>query len=176
MKDPMSRHNWDELTHVMRNMLQCSKEFLRDFTKRCQEIDNLLIDISTEKEMLNWLPPVREPVIRVDALGDGHFGAPRGYRLHRGTDYIVTPGDPVFMTLKGAKVKRVTRPYADYDELTGVVVVNEHCLNVLYYVTPIEDLIGKGVPQGEVIGYAQDVRVKYGPKMLPHIHSEKYIK
>jgi len=171
----ISRQHWDDLSHNIRNLLQCSKQYLREFTLRCTSIDSLLLEISTERQMLNWIPPVKNPAIRTDAEGDGHFGAKRGWRLHRGTDYLTKPGDPVLMTLKKAVVKREIRPYEKTPELTGVVLVNEQCINILFFVEPISGLIGKKVPQGQVIGHSQNVQVRYGKKMLPHVHSEKYI-
>jgi hypothetical protein len=175
MKSDITRQNWDDLSHGIRNMLQCSKQFLSEFSLRCRNIDELLMDISAGKDMLDWTAPVKNPVIRMDEMGDGHFGASRGARIHRGTDYLTTPGDPVFMTLKGARVKREIIPYFDCPTLTGVVLANEQCINILFYVEPIQSLIGKEVSQGQLIGHSQDVRTRYGDKMLPHIHSEKII-
>jgi len=171
----MSRKNWDDLTHEVRNMLQCSAQYIKESSKRCKRIDELLIRLSTEKRMLDWLPPVANPKIRIDKMGNGYFGSPRGERLHHGTDYLVQPGDPIFMTLKNAKIIREVRPYSDHPELSGIVVANLICINIIFYVEPLMSLIGEEVAQSQLIGYAQDVRLKYGHNMLPHVHSEKYI-
>ena len=100
----VSRNQWDNLTHEIRNMIQCSAQSVRELSSRCLSINDLLLRLSVEKRMLDWVPPVANPKVRVDKMGDGHFGASRGNRLHRGTDYLASPGDPVFMTLKDAKV------------------------------------------------------------------------
>jgi hypothetical protein len=114
--------------------------------------------------------------IRSDAAGDGHFGAPRGDNTHKGVDFLTLPGQPVIMPISFGRIKRVAWPYKvngdyrgieieGYDRGAGDVVIK------MFYLVPFQ--LGSAIAEGTVIGYAQDISVKYGgDPMQPHIHLE----
>jgi murein DD-endopeptidase MepM/ murein hydrolase activator NlpD len=108
--------------------------------------------------------------IRNDSQGHGYYGAPRGARKHAGTDYICSPKQDVVAPIDGV-ITRIAYPYTD-KKYEGVILENDFVRLKIFYFIPIPRLIGKQVRQGDVIGYAQDIRKKYGDKMIPHIHLE----
>jgi hypothetical protein len=109
-------------------------------------------------------------IIRSDALGDGHYLAPRGNRLHQGVDYVVTPGEHILLPWSGYLV-REAKPYSD-SSLTGCVIQSKDMILKVFYVKPFMHLVGHQLPAGTVFALADDVRIKYGSKMTPHIHVE----
>jgi murein DD-endopeptidase MepM/ murein hydrolase activator NlpD len=110
--------------------------------------------------------------IRNDATGNGQFGAARGARTHAGLDLLCSPGQEVVSPIEGV-VTRWLHPYSDDDYLTGILIEGRECNVRLYYVRPLDGLIGVRVNAGEPIGRAQDVRTHYpGAPMLPHVHLE----
>jgi len=116
-------------------------------------------------------PRLVAPLIRVDDSGDGHFGAPRGGRTHRGVDYLCRPGDPVFAPV-GGTVTKLGFAYPDdltwrYIEITDAQR-NRHRF---FYVFPLIS-VHTLVPVHLQIGTAQDISVRYSPRMRPHIHYE----
>jgi murein DD-endopeptidase MepM/ murein hydrolase activator NlpD len=117
--------------------------------------------------------PVVSPHIRVDSQGDGHFLAPRGERFHRGIDLIVVPKETVCSPING-RIVRKARPYFDDARWQGVFIKGENYWVKIFYVQPVEALVGSKIVAGDIIGVAQDIRGKYGHSggMLPHIHIE----
>jgi murein DD-endopeptidase MepM/ murein hydrolase activator NlpD len=109
--------------------------------------------------------------IRSDRAGDGHYGARRGAKTHKGVDYICIPEQPIKAPISG-RIVREARPYATGD-YSGVVIQNKHYAIKMFYLDPVRDLIGEDVEQGAVIGTAQDISKRYaGQGMTPHIHLE----
>lgn len=108
--------------------------------------------------------------IRNDSAGGGRYGDPRGSRQHDGTDYLCIPGQAVVAPIGGV-VTRKAYPYADRS-YSGLVIQGKNCRIKLFYVEPIIGVIGKTVKQGETIGYAQDITLRYDDNMKPHIHLE----
>ncbi|MCD4749334.1 MAG: M23 family metallopeptidase [Thermoanaerobaculales bacterium] len=115
--------------------------------------------------------------LRSDALGDGAFFAPRGTLLvsrrkkfHRGVDLLVTPGEHVRAPADGVVVRRGTV------YVTGVSfgLVEVACGSVIHRVLYIDPTVAAGdtVRTGSTIGLAQDLRLRYGPRIKPHIHWE----
>jgi hypothetical protein len=110
--------------------------------------------------------------IRSDKAGSGLFAAPRGARTHLGEDRLCVPGQEVLSPISG-RVTRVVRAYADDARWTGVEIVGEQYICKLLYVEPGPGIVGQQVLQGDVIGKAQDITVRYhGQGMLPHVHME----
>ena len=105
--------------------------------------------------------------IRSDAMGSGHYGALRGARTHRGTDYICYPGEPVYSPISGLVV-RESRPYTD--TYSGLLIRNSQIELKIFYFSPDLSLVGSYVKEGDAIGVAQDISQKYGDAMTPHIH------
>jgi hypothetical protein len=113
--------------------------------------------------------PVKEPQIRDDPQGDGHFLASRGERFHRGLDLVVVPREVIFSPISG-KIIRKAYPYASDRQWEGVLIKSKHYWVKMFYMVPLEFLIGRQVDAGDPIGFAQDIRNKYNQGMLPHIH------
>ncbi len=107
--------------------------------------------------------------IRSDKAGDGSYGASRGNRIHQGVDFICTPGQDVVCPIDNALFVRVAYPYADisYD---GCLLRNEFMEVMMFYVEPIEGIVGKTLRQGDKIGVAQNIADRYSDNMTPHIH------
>jgi hypothetical protein len=109
--------------------------------------------------------------VRIDAQGDGHFGAPRGARLHDGLDFAGEPGQDVLMPVDGWIV-RVSFPYATDLRWKGAVIANNWITIKMWYFTMQPDLQWgpEGlIPAGDPIGSLQDLGQKY-PGMTPHVH------
>lgn len=118
------------------------------------------------------MKPVDNPVVRVDAAGSGHFGAPRGSRTHRGVDYEVVPGEDIYSPCDGV-IRKWGFCYANEPKWRYVEVEdawgNRHRI---FYVKP-------GTPPhrvvraGDVIATAMDITERYPDSgMEPHIHYE----
>jgi len=108
--------------------------------------------------------------IRSDSAGDGHWQARRGSRLHKGIDLLCTPGQDIVAPIKGFII-RVAFPYADDISWKGIVIAGDWCRIKMYYLEPFVG-IGKEVYCGESIGKAQNISLRYGGDMRPHIHLE----
>lgn len=110
--------------------------------------------------------------VRIDPAGDGHFGAPRGARAHRGIDYRCVPGHSVLSPVFG-RVTKLGHCYADdlswrYVEVTD----SENRRHRLFYVQPAT-WVGDQVHPCSPIGVAQDISERYpGRQMRPHVHYE----
>ncbi len=109
--------------------------------------------------------------IRNDSKGQGHYGAKRGRRLHKGIDNECVAGQRVRAPIAG-KIRRKVQAYPGEPEWVGLELVGKRATVKLLYVEPYPSLIGKTVVAGAVIGVAQDISLKYGPEMTPHVHCE----
>ncbi len=122
------------------------------------------------------MKPIKHGNIRMDARGDGHYGAPRGDRRHNGVDYTCVPGQAVLSPCSGT-VKRWGYPYVDAQGLVDpkymliVIDGDDGSEHKVMYIKPTAPKYWK-VAEGDTIGYAQDVSQKWGSDMLPHIHWE----
>ena len=110
--------------------------------------------------------------IRSDPAGDGHYGAPRGARTHRGVDYQCTPGCAVLSPVQGT-VTKLGFPYADDLQWRYVQILDkDNTRHRLFYVLP-GIVLGLPVEADQPIGCAQDISRRYPHKgMLPHVHYE----
>jgi len=122
-----------------------------------------------EEEMI-IISPTAKGIRKIDAFGSGQYGALRGDRLHQGTDYECEPGQLVFSPIDGTIV-REARPYPDGD-YSGVLIQGKQVAVKLFYFLPDKKLIGKNVKAMDIIGRAQDISLRYGQGMTPHIHLE----
>ncbi len=111
---------------------------------------------------------------RRDSWGEGHFGAPRGRRQHNGIDIVARVGDDIRSPIDATLV-RVAAPYDDDLLLSGVLLEgrNHHAgLAVkIFYVDPLQMLMGRTVRAGQTIGLAQSLAARY-PGITNHIHLE----
>jgi len=119
--------------------------------------------------MINLLNPTGKG-IRSDSAGDGHWQANRGDRRHKGIDLLCDPGQDILSPIKGF-VTRVAYPYADDPSWKGIVIQGDWCRIKMYYLDPFVR-IGRQVTQGEVIGKAQNISLRYGGDMRAHVHLE----
>lgn len=106
--------------------------------------------------------------IRNDKLGQGHYGASRGSRKHKGLDFECQPGQIVVSPIDGT-VLREARPYG-HSIFSGLLIAGKDMALKLFYLIPTGSLIGHDVKQGEAIGIAQDISSMYGSDMDSHIH------
>lgn len=124
--------------------------------------------------MLYALTPLQLHVRESDAFGRGHFGAPRGSRLHNGIDYVCKAGRRVLSPVVG-RVTKLGHPYADdlsyrYVEVTTIDGLRHR----LFYCLPSVS-VGDYVSRGDPVGTAQDIAKRYDTndkKMVNHIHYE----
>jgi len=109
--------------------------------------------------------------IRSDDAGSGDYGAPRGSRIHKGIDFICTPGQKVYCPINNAFIVRKAYPYRDMS-YNGLLIKNELMEVMMFYLLPTEDIIGTVLGQNDVLGVAEDVSARYVTPMIPHIHLE----
>ena len=127
---------------------------------------------------------VTKQEIRVDAAGDGHYGAPRGRRSHRGVDYLVPPEQTVQSDVDGV-VTKLGYPYGpDQDKERGEGIVYRYVEIAIpsgqrwryFYVQPTVK-IGAQVEKGNMIAIAQNISARYpGSPMKNHVHLEIKVK
>lgn len=110
-----------------------------------------------------------------DRWGFGTYGASRSktvkgklvkYR-HGGVDYICIPRQGVVSPIDG-KVTRIARPYAA-KTFSGLEIRGFRIRIKMFYLDPLETIVGKTVKKGQLIGHAQDISEKY-PGITPHVH------
>lgn len=111
--------------------------------------------------------------IRIDSAGSGNYGAARGANIHKGTDYLCTVGQPIVSPIDG-RIIREAKPYGfakNKPDYSGVLIQGKHCAIKMFYFELLPAIIGQYVNQGTVIGYAQDITLRYNDDdMQPHIH------
>lgn len=111
-------------------------------------------------------------IVRIDPSGNGHFGSRRTDHTHQGTDLLVTLGELVFSPVDG-RVVRFGFPYAGDPSYRLIELEGDGLLVKLMYVLPLVGLKpGDPVSNGQAVGYAQAVSLKYGAPMRDHIHVE----
>lgn len=115
--------------------------------------------------------------IREDEAGSGGFGAPRGNRFHDGIDWLCVPGDDVQAPCD-CRIMRIIYPYGDDLSYRGAVLegkLSGKVFVIMFYVDVKDEMVGKILKQGDVIGKAQDVTARYPNQgMKPHVHMSVY--
>ncbi len=120
---------------------------------------------------MNFINPTGKPV-RIDQAGSGMFKASRGERLHKGVDFMCTPGQIVVSPING-RVIRIAYPYADDRSWRGVLIGDSNFQVKMFYVDPYPHIIGRVVLAGDNIGMAQNISERYGGQgMEPHVHCQ----
>lgn len=110
--------------------------------------------------------------VRVDASGDGHFGAVRAGHVHEGVDLLADPGEVVSSPVDGTFIAAGFAYKGDTRYRVLAIRGATHRWDLMY-VRPFGFLEpGVAVHRGEAIGVAQDIVAKYGPPMLAHVHVE----
>ena len=107
--------------------------------------------------------------IRNDSEGFGHFGAKRGTKLHRGTDYLAIAGQDIVAPFDMV-LSRYSNASDKFARESGIKWQTPVGSGRMWYFTPKPDLIGTFVSKGTVIGTALDLIPYYGPNILSHIH------
>ena len=114
-----------------------------------------------------------EPVLRTsDAHGQGHFGAPRGSRVHMGIDFAVLPDSWVLAPRAGV-ISKLGYPYAQHTHIRYVELTEFTQGDRLrfFYVYPMGVAKGRVLEVGERLGFVQDLEDLY-PGITPHVHFE----
>ena len=131
--------------------------------------------VACELPYVNWrrlVPPIDTAplIVRQDAKGDGHFGAPRsGRRRHRGVDLLAPLGSPVRAIQSG----RVTQVGTHRGLGHFVELVHRHDLTSLYaHLATTQVQQGDRVTQGQVIGTVGKTGNARHPWISPHVHVE----
>lgn len=116
-------------------------------------------------------PPVSPLRVRMDPLGDGHFGSSREGHTHQGVDLETTAGAIVRSPVAGV-VTRTFYVYQDSQKWTGIEVKTPsgHRVKVMYVVPGIA--LQSNVQIGDALGTAQPIHERYGAAMHDHIHVE----
>lgn len=124
---------------------------------------------------ISWRPVVApvelaQLVIRQDAKGDGHFGAPRsGHVAHRGVDIEAPLGSPVRAIRSGRVITtgrhRGRGLYLELDHGRGLRSLYAH-------LQTIEVARGDRVRQGQRIGTVGKTGNARHPLITPHLHLE----
>lgn len=121
------------------------------------------------------ISPTGNGIRHSDRWGRGDYGASRdhGARIHKGVDFICVPGQNVMAPCAG-DVIRIKRPYASPVKgvlFSGLLVRASDYEYTLFYFEPLGEVIKTRIEEGQIIGLAQDISIKY-PGMIPHIHMQ----
>jgi len=109
--------------------------------------------------------------IRNDGAGAGHWGALRHMRRHKGVDYLCTPGQEVIAPCD-MQITRIAYPYGDHS-YSGIAFRTLILTGKLFYFEPDIEVMDRWVMQGQRIGIAQDISLRYPDlSMRPHVHLE----
>jgi len=116
--------------------------------------------------------PLETMEIRVDKEGSGKFATPRGWKIHQGNDLVAIP-DGIVRSPVAGKLVRIAYPYGQKDPMRGLLIKGKNTIHKLMYCVPADpDLIGKQITEGQEIAVMQNVQLKYGDGMIPHLHWE----
>lgn len=110
-----------------------------------------------------------------DAHGQGHYGALRGARTHKGVDLAAYPGSILKSPATGT-VERLGYPYNPDDPVKGflrliVLKLDDGHRLRFFYVLPLVSP-GDRVTPGDPLGIVQNIQIAYDHRMTPHIHFE----
>lgn len=118
--------------------------------------------------------PYELPLRGEDACGAGHYGAPRGARIHRGIDFEC-PDKAIVHSHVAGKVTKLGYPYSHDLSFRYVEIADRNRFkHRFFYVLPTVEL-GERITIGQGIGLCQDIASKWGTKEKPmknHIHYE----
>ena len=133
---------------------------------------------STSTSIITPPPPfwyfVNPQKMRNDSLGQGHYGASRGSRRHRGVDLVVLKNQKIFAPFNGTITRKLV-VYGSDPKYKGFEIQSEDDNTIkvkVFYCIVNSNLIGEKVQRGQVIGTAQAINEKYNNKMKNHIHVE----
>lgn len=147
--------------------------FVREIYSHARPLIHVLEKYRTQKDECSKgesmiISPTGKGIREMDQWGSGLYGASRGHgKTHNGLDFICEPGQSIFSPIEGT-ITRIARPYAK-GAFLGVEIKGKVLTIVLFYILPNQELIGRSVGQGDIIGSAQDISEKH-PGITPHVH------
>lgn len=112
------------------------------------------------------IPPVRKS----DKWGEGHFGASRGNRTHKGVDLACYPGSKVLCPVDGVLTK-YGYPYGDDLSYRYVQITDAAGRDHRFFYVETHLSIGVPVERGELIGKVQFLGGRYAD-ITEHVHYE----
>jgi murein DD-endopeptidase MepM/ murein hydrolase activator NlpD len=154
----------------------------KDNRSKLGAILTMLFVFIAEKVIAQYLPSSKVVTmlgirkIRTDEMGEGHYHASRGGRLHHGIDYVVTSGQPIYAPEDMSWI-RASYPYEN-SILEGARYLTGWGELTIWYFTPVSPVASNlesfHFKKGDLIGHAQSVSSRYGSRMKDHIHLETY--
>lgn len=110
--------------------------------------------------------------IRNDSGGEGHFGASRGSRAHRGLDISSTPGQDVRAPISG--VLTAARPSASQPFGGFRITADDGTVVKVFYAQVNPGMLGQRVNAGDSVARAQDLQMPggYSRSVGDHVHVE----
>lgn len=115
-----------------------------------------------------------------DDHGFGLYGKPRSgkdrhgiKKIHKGADFICVPGQKIVAPADG-NVVRIKLPYSKPIHgilFSGLLIRASDYEYTLFYFSPLNEVLKSRIQEGQLIGYAQDISIKYS-RMTPHIHMQ----
>lgn len=107
-----------------------------------------------------------------DSFGRGHYGAPRGSRVHGGVDVVCADGSTVYAPFD-LTINRRSAPYTDPKKSAindGLMVTTEGVCFQFWYVKP--DKTSGTVRKGQKIGTLLPMQSVY-PGITSHVHVQR---
>lgn len=118
--------------------------------------------------MIKAIIPVELKKRKSDRWGKGHFGAPRGDRIHTGQDYLCPEQSQVLSPVDGI-ITKLGYPYSDDISFRYVrILTDKKEYHDVFYVEPILP-IDHIIKKGDIIGFSQDLTKRY-PGIKNHVH------
>jgi len=129
--------------------------------------------------MIEYIQQKSAEIRGQDAWGAGHFGAPRGKRVHEGLDLLIPAGSALVSPIFG-RIHRIGYPYAN-DLSFRIVEIRAETRDLwrFFYVKPLDIFKEPGVviARGHFLGTVQDLSKRFpaeeGREAMPnHVHLE----
>jgi len=117
---------------------------------------------------------IQSTLRQADDYGEGHFGASRGSRTHKGVDYAVKAGGVVCSTVYG-RVTKLGYPYADDLSYRYIDIEDAKGYHHRYFYVKPCVAVGDTIRIGQPIGNCQDSAPRYnknGKTITNHVHYE----
>jgi len=117
-------------------------------------------------------PRASLPRRQSDAWGSGAFGASRGSRTHRGTDFACYPGTLIY-PIKPGRVSKLGYTYSDDLSFRYVEITDSRGFRCRYFYIEPEVVEDQSVGLYTVLGATQKLGDRY-PDITEHTHIEVY--
>ncbi len=116
---------------------------------------------------------IKPPLRTKDSQGEGHYGASRGARTHKGIDLACYEGS-IILSLTDGVVTKLGYPYNPNNHIKGhlryVQITFEDLDYRYFYVQPLVK-VGDKIKAGDEIGITQGL-VEIYPGITDHFHFE----